>query len=222
MTTTSTTAVATTDRTRTHLTRTYLTLGASAGPIYVVVATVQALTRTGFDIRRHPVSVLANGPLGWIQIANFVVTGLLVIAAAAGLRRARQAGWGPRLLGVYGVGLVLAGVFVADPVNGFPVGAAAPPAGTISAGGLGHMVAGGLGFLAFVAACLVFARRFAHEGRRAWAAGSAATGIVFLGAFMGIASGVQNPAINLTFTAAVVIAWAWLTALTVSVRRTCA
>ncbi|MFI7708138.1 hypothetical protein [Nonomuraea sp. NPDC049480] len=33
----------------------------------------QALTQEGFDPARHPWSFLANGDLGWIQTANFVV-----------------------------------------------------------------------------------------------------------------------------------------------------
>ena len=43
----------------------------------------QALTRDGFDLTRHPWSLLTNGDLGWIQITNFVLTGLMVLAFAA-------------------------------------------------------------------------------------------------------------------------------------------
>ena len=49
--------------------------GAVAGPLYVGVALAQALTRQGFDLTRHPWSVLANGELGWIQVTNLIVTG---------------------------------------------------------------------------------------------------------------------------------------------------
>jgi hypothetical protein len=42
----------------------------------------QMLVRHGFDIRRHALSLLTNGDLGWIQILNFVLPGLLVIAGA--------------------------------------------------------------------------------------------------------------------------------------------
>jgi len=31
--------------------------------------------------------VLANGEYGWIQTANFAITGLMVIAAAVGIKR---------------------------------------------------------------------------------------------------------------------------------------
>jgi hypothetical protein len=48
-----------------------LTLGAAAGPFYILVGLLQTLIREGFDPRRHPLSVLANGELGWIQVANF-------------------------------------------------------------------------------------------------------------------------------------------------------
>jgi len=76
------------------------------------------LTRPGFDIRRHAVSQLSLGDLGWVQITNFILSGLLVIACAVGMRRALHEGragtWGPLLVGAYGLGLVAAGVFVAD------------------------------------------------------------------------------------------------------------
>jgi len=58
--------------------------------------------------------------------ANFLVTGLFVILCAAGVRRALADGpgatWGAGLLAAYGLGLVGAGIFVADPMNGFPAG----------------------------------------------------------------------------------------------------
>jgi len=40
----------------------------------------------------HPVSVLSNGDLGWIQIASFVTNGLLFAACAVGMRRALRGG----------------------------------------------------------------------------------------------------------------------------------
>src|SRR4051812_20523739 len=88
-------------------TRAMLALGAAAGPLYVVVATAQAILREGFDIRVHAVSLLSNGPLGWIQITNFMLTGLLTVAAAVGIRGALHGGiggrWTPRFIAVYGV-----------------------------------------------------------------------------------------------------------------------
>ena len=100
------------------LTNALLVCGMIAGPFYILVGLIQALTRPGFDILRHDLSLLANGNLGWIQITNLVLTGLLVGAFALGLRRALPAGpgrtWGPLLLGVYGLGLIGAGSFESD------------------------------------------------------------------------------------------------------------
>src|SRR5579864_741463 len=113
----------------TRVTRSLLGYGVLAGPVYVIAALAQALLRPGFNLAHDDVSLLSNGSLGWIQIANFVVTGLMVIACATGMRRAlaggRSALWAPLLIGLYGLGLIAAGIFVADPMYGFPPGTAA-------------------------------------------------------------------------------------------------
>jgi Protein of unknown function (DUF998) len=77
-------------------TRALLACGVVAGPLVVAVAVLQALTRQGFDPSRHPLSLLRLGALGWIQITNFVVAGLLVVAFAVGLRRVLHPGRGAR------------------------------------------------------------------------------------------------------------------------------
>jgi hypothetical protein len=48
-------------------TRGLLGCGIVAGPLFVGVTAVEALTRDGFDIRRHGISLLALGGSGWIQ-----------------------------------------------------------------------------------------------------------------------------------------------------------
>src|SRR5688500_19924235 len=106
------------------VTRSLLGYGPLAGAFYLVSGLAQALTRKGFDLTRHDLSLLANGPLGWIQITTLVVTGLMTVAAATGVLRAlrneRGGTWGAGLLAGYGLALVAAGAFVADPMDGFP------------------------------------------------------------------------------------------------------
>jgi hypothetical protein len=149
----------------------------------------------------------------WIQIANFIVTGLLTIAGAAGMRRALQSGrgrtWGPLLLAVYGLGLIGAGFFSADPALGLPPGTPAD-AHSISWHGLLHFISAGVGFLGLIAACVVFARRFAGLKQWGWAVYSLATGVLFFAAFFGIATGSNQSGaaltfVGLAFTAAVVL-----------------
>jgi uncharacterized protein DUF998 len=202
------------------ITRSLLGYGVLAGPFYLVVGLVQALTRKGYDLAHDDLSVLANGSLGWIQITNLVLSGLMTIAAAIGIRRALRDGpgstWGPRLIAGYGVGLVLAGVFVADPMNGFPVGTPPDPPATMSWHSLLHLIAGGLGFLCLIAACFVLARRF----RRGRAVYSRVTGVLFLLSFLAIASGSDNAAVVLGFWLGIVLAWAWLAAVSLHLYRT--
>lgn len=206
-----------------RVTRSLLGYGVLAGPVYVITVLVQAALRRGFDLSRHDASLLSNGDLGWVQVANFLITGAMVIACAVGIARALRGGrgatWAPRLLAVYGLGLVGAGVFAADPMNGFPAGAPAGMPEAISTHGLLHIAFAAIGFLGFVAACLVMARRFASTGRRGWSAFSAATGTAFLAAFVGIASGSASSIVVIAFWAALLVAWAWLAALSIDLYR---
>lgn len=205
---------------RGRVTRSLLGYGVFAGPFYVGVALVQALfLRPGFDLAHDDVSLLSNGDLGWIQVANFVVTGAMVIAAAVGLHRALPGGWAPRLLGLYGLGLIGAGIFAADPMNGFPAGAPAGHPTSITIHGILHLVCAGIGFIGLVAACFVMARGFARTGNRTWRWFSIATGAIFLIGFGAIASGSSSSAVVAGFWVALLLAWAWLAAVAVYLYR---
>lgn len=204
-----------------RVTRSLLGYGVLAGPFYVAVVLVQALfVRTGFDLARDDASLLSNGSLGWIQVANFLLTGAMVVLCAVGIRRAlaggRAATWVPILLTVYGLGMIGAGIFTADPMNGFPAGAPAGRPETITLHGMLHIVCAAAGFIGLVAACFVMARRFAREHADTMKWFSILTGIAFLAAFAGVASGSGSPAVVIGFWAGLVVAWTWLA--TVSVR----
>ncbi|MEV0792673.1 DUF998 domain-containing protein [Kribbella sp. NPDC050459] len=203
-------------------TRALLTGGAVAGPLYVATWLIQAFTREAFDITRHPASLLANGGPGWIQTTNFIVSGLLTIAAGVGLRRAMPPAspgrvWGPRLVATYGVGLLLAAAFPADPGAGFPVGTPADYA-EISTRGMGHFVAGTIGFSGLIAACLVFAAHYRALGRRTFARFSTVTGILFFAAFAGLNAGAGSRPTIIAFDLAVILGWTWLTTITLDKR----
>jgi hypothetical protein len=155
---------------------------------------------------------LANGEYGWIQIANFLLAGVLVLAGALGIRRRLHPGmagtWGPILLAIWGVGLLGAGLFVADPAPGYPPGNPSGASG-MSSSGLAHLVFGALGFYAIIGASFVFARRFASVGARGWAFYSAFTGVAFLASFSAVASGSTSAAALLGLYAAITWTWIW-------------
>jgi hypothetical protein len=182
-----------------------------AGPFYLAVGLGQAFLRDGFDFGRHPLSVLANGPGGWIQTANFVLTGLMVVAAATGYRRAlapgaRGVAW---FLGAFGASMIAAAAFPADPMDGFPVGTPNGPPTSISTPGLLHFAAGGLGFVCLAISCLVATRAFSRRNERSLARLSLLCGVIILVGFFG-GMAVPNSSPVLGIWIAVVVGWAWL------------
>src|SRR5215207_4973874 len=219
MTTTSTTLAATsTDlvRTPTRSTRTLLTAGALAGPLFAVLATGQVLLRDGFDLRRHPLSQLATGGPGFVQIANFIVAGLGVLCLAVGVKRTITDGVGRRwlapLIAVFGLGLIASGVFVMDPENGFPIGTPDGPAATMSWHGIAHLIAATVAYTGLAAACIVLTVRMAR--RRAFLAAvlTAAAALVFLAPV--------NPAwMSIQVAVNGLVAFGWTTAVAVWLLR---
>jgi uncharacterized membrane protein YozB (DUF420 family) len=197
---------------------------AHAGPFYVVVSLAQAVTRTGFDLGRDEWSLLAVGHAGWVQMVNLGVTGRMTVVGAVGMRRAvgRDAVsglWAPRLLAGYGTALIVAGVFTADPADGFPAGTAAGPDRHPSLHGTLHIVSGSIGFVCLIAACFVVARGLSSRGLHRRATASRVVGGVLAVAFVVIASGSTSVAVNLAFTVAVIVVSAWLTMLAVHLYR---
>ncbi|HEY9470604.1 MAG TPA: DUF998 domain-containing protein [Propionibacteriaceae bacterium] len=118
-----------------------LIAGAIAGPLYVGVGTLEAVLRSGFDIRIHSLSLLANGRWGWVHDAMMVVSGLLTVIGALGVSRVqRQTGRRSyaMIIGlvIYGLGIATAGLLRADPAEGFPIGTPPGPSAVVTASGM--------------------------------------------------------------------------------------
>ncbi|WP_406037386.1 DUF998 domain-containing protein [Micromonospora sp. NBC_00898] len=195
--------------------RTLLAGGIAAGPVFGVVAAAQVLTRDGFDLSRQPLSLLALGEYGWIQTANFVLTGLLALAGALGLRRVlagTPAGtWGPALVAVFGVGLIVAGAMPSDPSMGWPAGAPEGAPDTLSWHAVGHGVGAMLAFGSLTIACLVFTRRYLRTGRRGWAVFSLAWAL----ATVVVMAWPDQDSISVRMALGSVFIFGWLTAVSV-------
>jgi hypothetical protein len=148
-------------------TRKLLRCGVWAGPVFTATFLAEGAVRDGYRPLRHPVSSLALGPRGWIQTANFAVTGVLCLAGAAGLNLAgdRLAGSraGPILVAAAGAGLIGAAAFRTDPVGGYPPGTPDMPA-KFSQAGTAHNLAAIPVFAGLPAAA-------AGYGWRSWRAG---------------------------------------------------
>jgi hypothetical protein len=160
-------------------TRLLLACGAIGPLLNIVVLLVLGATRPGYNAWQIPDSSLELGMGGWIQITNYLVTGSLLLGFAIGLRLLLRTGrgstWGPILLGIYGLTFIVTGIFVTDPVLGYPPGVSSTPTvyGTL------HTLFGQLQFISLIAACFVLARRDAADpARRGWIWYSVATGLL--------------------------------------------
>lgn len=202
------------------VTRSLLGWGVVAGPFYLAVGLVQAFVRDGFDLARHPLSLLANGPGGWVQTANFVLSGLMVIAAAVGFRRVpgaglRGASW---FLGGFGASMIAAAIFPADPVDGFPAGTPEGFPASISTPGLLHFIAGTLGFVS-LAVSGFFTARAMWRRRLPLARLSFFSGLAVLLGFFGgmVIPGLSPGTAGIWFS--VMVGWAWLAVLSLYLYR---
>ena len=86
-------------------TRLLLACGAIAPLLNIVVLLILGATRPGYNAWLIPDSSLELGAGGWIPISNYIVSGVLLLAFAIGLRRVLRTGrgptWGPILLGIF-------------------------------------------------------------------------------------------------------------------------
>ena len=201
-------------------TRRLLRCGLAAGPVFVTAFLAEGAARDGYRPLRHPVSSLALGPGGWVQAANFAVTGILVLAAAAGLSRADDPATGtragPALIGAAGAGLIGSAIFPTDPVSGYPPGTPGLPRPPSRAGTV-HNLAAIPVFLGLPAAAAGASWRSLRTGQRGWGLYCAGTAITMPAAMALAAAGFgQSSRLarlgGLFQRASIVTGFAWLTA----------
>jgi hypothetical membrane protein len=156
------------------------------GPLLcVIVFLIEGVTRSAYNPWRNWLSELSLGNQGWMNIANLAVSGVLILGFALALQRAFPSGpasrWGPRLVALLGVSMVLAGFFVIDPNGHYPPNV--QPA--VSPHGLIHEIVSPFIFISGSAICFVVARHFAAEpDGRGWALYSRLTGWLVALAFL--------------------------------------
>jgi hypothetical protein len=191
--------------------RRLLSAGGLAGIIFCGVATYGILTRPGFDLQRHAVSSLSLGEGGWMMAAAFVASGALTLSCAIGLSHVLKDGRGrfalPVLIGVYGLGLIIAGIFPAPACCGFPAGTPQDQLPVMTPSAIAHSIGFMVAFSALIIACFVAAlRQSGGASLLSLLAGILMPLLVVLGMTNVIAPGVA-------FFIAAIIGWVWLAVL---------
>jgi hypothetical membrane protein len=204
---------------RAAVTRSLLGWGVVAGPFYVVVAVVHAGLKPGFDFSKHALSLMMLTDTGWIQRADLILVGLMVLAAAVGFARSvdgSQRRAVAAFVGVFGASMIGSGIFAPDPMAGFPVGAEP----TASVSGILHLVLGAVGFVSLGVAAIRFARWCWARGEAKAGVLSSAAGIVVIAGFVGGgALGTMTVGI-VSLWLAVLTGFAWLLAASLHLYRT--
>ncbi|GAA4039351.1 DUF998 domain-containing protein [Nonomuraea soli] len=203
-----------------------LACGIAAGALVPAVLLIDGATRPGYSLWHHGASQLGTGERGWLQTANFVIGGLLLLAFAAGIRRVlvvgRAAVWAPVLLMAGGLAMVVAGIVPTDPALGYPPGLPE----VVTTAGRVHGLAGLVLFAALAAVPFVLARS-PGVGSRGWARYSRWSGALVIAfaiaaglAFRLDVQGVVRPApAGLLEHAALLVGFAWIIAAAARLRR---
>jgi hypothetical membrane protein len=193
--------------------------GIVAPVLFVSIFVIEGRLRAGYDSRAMYISALSLGPRGWVQILNFVVFGLLLLAFARGVA-AGAARVGPALLTIIAFGNLLLGPFVMDPVG--------TATNLMSIHGTVHHILARVVLLLMPVSCFVFVRRFRREPKWrsiGWCTLAAGTTIAIAVAVLAIATTVvsaQNalaPSLGLIQRVAVVPYMVWLFIFALTFRR---
>ena len=212
------------------VTRLLIAAGAIGPLLFILVFLVEGVIRPGYSAWHNFGSDLSLSNQGWIQIANFLICGVLVLCFAFGLRQIFRTGkgstWGPLLLGIFGLSLIIAGIFVTDPSLGYyPPGTSSS---THTLHGTIHGLNAPLAFGSLAIAIFVLARRFASDATwRGWALPSRITGIIFVASFIACLAvavldekGIlPDSPTGLLERIAIIIGWCWIALLAIRLLR---
>jgi hypothetical protein len=192
-----------------------LSAGGFAGVVFCGAATYGILTRPGFDLNRHAVSNLSLGEGGWTMVVAFILSGVLTLLCAIGLARVMSEGRGQRaipiLVGLYGLGLIIAGIFPAPAGYGFPAGTPEDQVPSMTPSAIIHSIGFMVAFSSLIAACFVAALRLSgFPSLMALVAGISMPLLVGLGMANLLAPGVA-------FFVAAIVGWVWLGAVAMQI-----
>lgn len=136
---------------------------AIAGQVVLLASALLLPFVSDYDLVGDNISELVLGPFGFVQTVAFVVAGIGTLALAWVIRQLTAGTWGsvvgPLLVGVYGVGAILVGIFPTDRIDSPADVWAQSTTGTI------HVLVSFVSFVCMVVGMFVLLRTFLLEPR---------------------------------------------------------
>jgi hypothetical protein len=209
-------------------TKALLLCGTIACPLFMLAVILEGAIRTDYSSFRYPLSSLSIGDLGWMQMSNFIVAGILLFVFSIGLKQifnsSKRKFRGPLLISLVGIGLIGAGIFSTDPIYGYPKSKPLILAQFTIHGHL-HDAFSILVFICLPAACFVFRKRFISTGENVWAKYSIISGFAFIVIFILTSMGFKQLPWFVDFAGlfqriCLTIGWTWVTLLALHLLRT--
>lgn len=200
-------------------TKQLLISGIIACPLFTLSWLIAGATREGYSWMRHPISSLSIGNLGWTQTTTFLVVGALLFGFAIALMRILKSQgnsvWGARIIALCAIGLIGAGLFVTDPLSGYPLGLHTLRENR-SLSGVLHDSFSAFLFIGYPIAAYKFARIFMKKKETGWAIYTIVSGISFICFFIITSMGFgQVPGFveygGLFQRSTLTILWCWMT-----------
>ncbi|MFD6857011.1 DUF998 domain-containing protein [Rhodococcus sp. NPDC060090] len=184
-------------------------IGSVALVVFVVVFLVDGWTRPGCHPVRQPVSALALGRRGRVQATNFVVCGSAVTIGAVGVADAFGSVLLAVAIGVFGLSLVVSGLFPMDAMRGYPPGTPDETPTEYSRRHTIHDQAGAVVFTSLPAAAIIAVFTVPGAG---WAWFSGLTAAALTAGFVVFGQSWENDSryAGLIQRAVITVGWAWL------------
>jgi hypothetical protein len=167
----------------------FILCGAIGALIFTFSWIIQETFIESYNPLMAPVSSLVLGPFAWIQTATFLITGILIVLFAFGLFNTSKSEykgvskWAPILIAICGIGLIGAGCFATDPMNGYPEGTPLVNENP-SLNSIIHQLFSSFLFFGIPIASFIFGNYFANKKELKWLIYSFLSGIIFLIAFL--------------------------------------
>ena len=176
-------------------TKVLLACGVIACPLFIIAVLIEGATRPDYDSFLYPLSSLSIGTMGWTQISNFIFNGILLVIFSYGLRHGFNLNGikfrGSLLIGLTGIGLMGAGIFVTDPVFGYPTNKPLVLKQFTFHGHL-HDAFSMLVFICLPWVCFVSRKFFVRKSEPNWANYSVFTGFAMIATFIIASMGFQQ------------------------------